>query len=137
MSDCHPRRTSVNQPPYQGGEIHHHVVFPRWSGTTHGLQACLVQIRPGTAGCSSGAREGNLEEARNRLVKAGETPGSLQLNSFGPMMDVAKALLERGEKEAVVRYFELCSQFWNSDRGMAKLAEWIELAMAGKIPDFR
>ncbi len=53
------------------------------------------------------------------------------------MMDVAKALLERGEKEAVVRYFELCSQFWNSDRGMAKLAEWIELAMAGKIPDFR
>ena len=61
----------------------------------------------------------------------------MQLNSFGPMMDVAKALLERGEKEAVVRYFELCSQFWNSDRGMAKLAEWIELAMAGKIPDFR
>ena len=81
--------------------------------------------------------EGNLEEAKNRLLKAGETPGSPQLNSFGPKMDLANALLERGEKEVVVRYFELCSEFWNSDRAMAKLANWTELAKAGKIPDLR
>ena len=81
--------------------------------------------------------EGNLEEAKKRLLKAGETPGSPQLNSFGPKMDLAKALLERDEKEVVVRYFELCSEFWNHERAMAKLAEWTELAKADKIPDLR
>ena len=81
--------------------------------------------------------EGNLEEAKNRLLKAGQTPGSPQLNSFGPEMDLAKALLERGEKDVVVRYFELCSEFWNHDRATAKLAEWTELAKSGKVPDFR
>ena len=81
--------------------------------------------------------EGNLEEAKNRLLKAGETPGSPQLNSFGPKMDLAKALLERGETVVVLRYFELCSEFWDHDRAVAKLAEWTELAKTGRIPDFR
>lgn len=81
--------------------------------------------------------EGNLEEAKNRLLKAGETPGSPQLNSFGPQMDLAKSLLERGEADVVIRYFELCAEFWNHDRAMAKLARWTALAKAGEVPDFR
>lgn len=81
--------------------------------------------------------EGNLEEAKYRLLKAGETPGSPQLNSFGPQMDLAKALLERGEVDVVVRYLELCAEFWNTDRAMAELAQWTALAKAGEIPDFR
>ena len=80
---------------------------------------------------------GNLEEAKHRLLKAGETPGSPQLNSFGPKMDLAKALLERGETGVVLRYFELCAEFWTTDRAMEKLARWTELAKAGEIPDFR
>lgn len=81
--------------------------------------------------------EGNLEEAKIRLLKAGETPGSPQLNSFGPQMDLAKSLLERGEADVVIRYFELCAEFWNHDRAVAKLARWTELARAGEAPDFR
>lgn len=80
--------------------------------------------------------EGNLEEAKDRLLKAGQTPGSPQLDSFGPNMALAKDLLERGEQGVVLEYFDLCSKFWNSDRDLTTLAEWGELAKAGRIPDF-
>ena len=82
-------------------------------------------------------REGNIEEAKSRLTAAGNTPGSPQLNSFGPNMALAKALLEIGEREAVLEYFRLCSKFWNSDRAKEKLDKWGALAAAGRIPDFR
>lgn len=80
--------------------------------------------------------EGNLEEAKDRILKAGRTPGSPQLNSFGPNMALAKNLLERGEKEVVLEYFELCSEFWNRERHLKKLAEWTAAVKAGEIPDF-
>ena len=82
-------------------------------------------------------REGNIEEAKSRLIAAGNTPGSPQLNSFGPNMALAKALLEIGEREVVLEYFKLCSTFWNSDRAKDKLDNWGTLAAAGRIPDFR
>ncbi len=82
-------------------------------------------------------REGNVEEAKSRLITAGNTPGSPQLNSFGPNMALAKALLEIGEREVVLEYFELCSKFWNTDRARDKLDKWGVLAAAGRIPDFR
>ena len=82
-------------------------------------------------------REGNIEEAKSRLIAAGNTPGSPQLNSFGPNMALAKALLEIGEREIVLEYFELCSKFWNSDRAKDELDKWGVLAAAGRIPDFR
>ena len=82
-------------------------------------------------------REGKIEEAKSRLIAAGRTPGSPQLNSFGPNMALAKALLEIGEQEVVLKYFELCAKFWNSDRAKDKLDKWGVLAAAGRIPDFR
>lgn len=82
-------------------------------------------------------REGNIEEAKSRLIAAGNTPGSPQLNSFGPNMALAKALLEIGEREVVLEYFKLCSTFWSSDRAKDKLDKWGDLAAAGRIPDFR
>ena len=81
-------------------------------------------------------REGNIEEAKSRLIAAGNTPGSPQLNSFGPNMALAKALLEIGEREVVLEYFKLCSTFWNSDRAKEKLDKWGALAAAGRIPYF-
>jgi hypothetical protein len=80
-------------------------------------------------------RKGNIKEAANYLLEAGKTPGSPQLNSFGPNMSLAKELLERGEIESVVKYFELCKKFWKMDYG--KLEEWTNLAKAGQIPAFR
>lgn len=41
---------------------------------------------------------GDIKAARTYLLAASETPGSPQLNSFGPDLTLAKQLLERGEK---------------------------------------
>jgi hypothetical protein len=51
---------------------------------------------------------GNLTEAKGYLLEAGKSPGSPQLNSFGPNMLLAKELLDRGEREVVIQYFDLC-----------------------------
>jgi hypothetical protein len=79
-------------------------------------------------------KEGHLEEAKQRLIQAGQTSGSPNLNSFGPNMALAKELLQQGETVVVLEYFELCSKFWKSDRG--RLAEWSDAVREGKIPDF-
>ena len=79
-------------------------------------------------------REGHLEEAKQRLLQAGQTSGSPNLNSFGPNMALAKELLQQGESAVVLEYFELCSRFWKSNRG--RLAEWATTVKEGKIPNF-
>lgn len=76
----------------------------------------------------------DLEEAKKRLIKAGKTPGSPQLNSFGPNMALAKELLEKGEKDVVLQYFELCSGFWKLRKD--RLDEWTVAVKDGKMPNF-
>jgi hypothetical protein len=76
----------------------------------------------------------DIEKAKACLIASGKTKGSPQLNSFGPNMTLAKALLEKEEVEAVVEYFDLCSNFW--EMGRDRLEEWTILAKAGKVPDF-
>jgi len=78
--------------------------------------------------------EGNVDEAKSRLLLAGRTEGSPQLNSFGPNMQLAKELLERGEKEVVLEYFDLCKNFWVSPR--RNLEQWIEDVKSNRIPNF-
>jgi hypothetical protein len=80
-------------------------------------------------------RSDDLEKAKQYLLKAGKTPGSPQLNSFGPNMALAKELLEKNEKEIVIQYFDLCGIFWKM--GQNKLNKWTTLAKEGNIPDFR
>jgi hypothetical protein len=77
---------------------------------------------------------GDIDEAKRLLLLAGKTPGSPQLDSFGPDMLFAKELLEKGEKGAVIQYFTLCSSFWKMDNG--KLAEWKTEVQNNEIPDF-
>ena len=79
--------------------------------------------------------ERNIEEAKSRLVAAGETPGSPQLNSFGPDMTLAQELLAHGEADVVLEYLSLCSEFWELDRG--KLEHWTAQIKNGQTPDFR
>ncbi len=78
--------------------------------------------------------EGDIEEAKRRLIAAGETTGSPQLDSFGPNMTLASELLQRGEKEVVLEYFRLCSRFW--ERGKGRLEEWSVLVEGGLVPEF-
>jgi len=78
---------------------------------------------------------GDLAEAKNFLPAAGKTPGSPQLDSFGPNMLLAKALLEKGESAVVLEYFDLCANFWKSET--SHLNEWKETVKRNEIPDFR
>lgn len=78
-------------------------------------------------------RSGDLELAKLHLAEAGRTPGSPQLNSFGPNMMLAKELLEREERQAVLEYFELCGEFWHRPD---RLESWAAEVEAGRIPDF-
>jgi hypothetical protein len=80
-------------------------------------------------------REGRIDDAKRYLIESGKTPGSPQLGSFGPNMSLAKDLLEKGEKDVVLEYFELCRMFWKM--GKEDLDQWTSDVKAGKIPDFR
>ena len=79
-------------------------------------------------------REGKVDEAGKYLLLAGHTPGSPQLNTFGPNMSLAKELLERGERQKVLEYFELCAKFWKQDRGQLKI--WSLQVKGGAEPAF-
>ena len=77
-------------------------------------------------------QSGETETAKSHLLAAGRTPGSPQLNSFGPGMTLAKALLEQGEADVVVEYLELRKNFWRSN----KPEVWIAIVKGGQTPDF-
>jgi tetratricopeptide (TPR) repeat protein len=57
---------------------------------------------------------GDIAGAKEYLLAAGETPGSPQLNSFGPNMTLAQELLEKGEREVVLTYLQSCGKFWKN-----------------------
>lgn len=78
--------------------------------------------------------EGDVASAKEHLLAAGKTPGSPQLNSFGPDMDLAAELLSKGERDAVFEYLQLCKNFWVM--GGATLEGWANTVKANGIPDF-
>lgn len=78
--------------------------------------------------------DGNVDDAKSRLLLAGKTNGSPQLNSFGPNMSLAKALLEQGETDVVLAYFDLCKKFWSSPN--RKLEQWIDDVKSNRTPQF-
>ncbi len=79
-------------------------------------------------------KEGRVDEAKQNLIAAGNSPGSPQMNSFGPNVSLAKDLLEKGERDVVIQYLELCRKFWRMHRGL--LDKWIQEIKDGKVPDF-
>jgi len=79
-------------------------------------------------------RAGRIDEAKGRLLAAGKVSGGGTLDSFGPNMGLAKALLEKDEREAVINYFDLCRKFWKMDRG--QLDRWTKEVRAGLTPNF-
>ena len=79
-------------------------------------------------------KDGRVDEAKQYLLAAGNSPGSPQMNSFGPNVSLAKDLLEKGERDVVIQYLELCRKFWKMHRG--RLDQWIQEIKDGKVPDF-
>ncbi len=79
----------------------------------------------------------DLEQAKNYLLKAGKTPGSPTLNSFGPNMDLARELLEIGERDVVLQYLDLVKKFWYPIFSFFKVRKWRKAIKKGDVPDFR
>ena len=79
-------------------------------------------------------KTGDVETAKKRLIAAGHSPGSPQMDTFGPNMSLANDLLSKGEKAVVLEYFELCRKFWEMEGG--KLKQWKKDVERDRIPDF-
>ncbi len=77
---------------------------------------------------------GDVTSAISHLLEAGKTPGSPQLNSFGPNFLLAKDLYKLGEFDAVRSYLDFCGNFW--EMGQEVLKKWREDIDAGRVPDF-
>ena len=80
--------------------------------------------------------ENDLEKAKNFLLKAAQTKGSPQLNSFGPNMTLAKELLEMNEPEVVLNYINSCKKFWKWYLSWFKIRKWKKEIRKGNIPNF-
>ena len=78
--------------------------------------------------------QGNTALAENHLLQSAKTPGSPQLNTFGPNTSLAKDLLQKGDTAPVLEYFVLIQNFWKLSRG--RPAEWSAKVKSGQIPDF-
>ncbi len=85
----------------------------------------------------------NFLGAAAELLEAGKTPGSPQLNSFGPNLTLARDLLHEGHTGPVLEYLELCRVFWYPDArseassaNAARVVRWVEEIRLGRVPDF-
>ncbi len=90
-----------------------------WANTADGLLA---------------VHRGNYREAADCLLKSAETPGSTKLNSFGPNMLLARAVLEHGDKESVLKFFTRCERFWKI--GKKQMERWAKDMRLGDMPNF-
>ncbi len=79
-------------------------------------------------------RNGDKAAARRHLLASAETKGSPQMNSFGPNMQLADAMLHAGEHEAVLVYFARCRAFWKM--GDVYLDTWSSMVRDGSRPHF-
>lgn len=78
--------------------------------------------------------EGNYEAAGTFLLKAGDTSGSPQLDTFGPNMILADQLLKHGGREAVLEFLEKIKKFWKPQ--FRKSDVWAKEIRDGKHPSF-
>ena len=69
-------------------------------------------------------RRGDVESAKAFLLAAGATPGSPQLDSFGPEMVLARELLVRGESGVVLSYLDLVAGFWTKHKPYLREQPW-------------
>jgi hypothetical protein len=73
-----------------------------------------------------------VDEAKRYLLAAAVSPGSPQLNTFGPDLSLADALLQRGAKDEVVTYLRGIKKFWRMDQG--RVSKWLDQIDRGERP---
>ncbi len=79
-------------------------------------------------------QDGDHEAAIRELQASGSTPGSPQLNSFGPTMHLAKSILKAGHITPVLAYLQQCRAFWSM--GGTWLDLWERRVRDGHVPNF-
>ena len=77
---------------------------------------------------------GNLALAEQYLLQSGRLKGSTRFAEFGPNMLLAKAVLDRGRRDVVLQFIDLCKEFWPA--GSNTLLQWTGAIRAGATPDF-
>ena len=75
-------------------------------------------------------RDGDVQLAKEYLLKAAGTPGGGSMSTVGPRMMLAQALLVRGEPDVVLEYLEKIKASWKS--GVVQLDHWIAAIRRGK-----
>lgn len=78
-------------------------------------------------------RHGSADDAARFLVLSGKSAGSPQLDTFGPDLELANQLLQRGETEAVTTYLREIKHFWKMDRG--QVDQWLAAIEKGEKPN--
>lgn len=80
-------------------------------------------------------RHGRHDEAIRFLHQAGETPGSPQLNSFGPQLYLARELLAAGEVQVVRAFLGGLRRFWIGPDAEAFIVDAMAAIDDGRVPD--
>jgi hypothetical protein len=86
------------------------------------------------------------DQAGQFLLRSADTPGSPQLNSFGPNLILARELVEAGQTEIVLRYLDRIAEFWGhpyrvngegppEGRNAEVIEVWKATIADGRIPD--
>ena len=78
-------------------------------------------------------KKGDGEAAATYLLAAGKSTGSPQLDSFGPDLDLANALLKEGRVPAVKQYLNDIRSFWKM--GDVQTSEWLASIEKGEKPE--
>ena len=77
-------------------------------------------------------KRGDVAAAKTHLLDSAKVEGSPVLGSFGPSMDLARDLLARGERDAVLAYLRATGRFWEDERQV----RWTKAVADGGTPDW-
>lgn len=77
-------------------------------------------------------KAGHIRVAKKELLESANTPGSPELNYYGPSFELVTDLARRGEWDAVAQYLKSIKRFWNK----AVLEKWAGDIAARRVPNF-
>ena len=76
----------------------------------------------------------DLAAARRYLLRAAATPGARSIEQNGLDTSVARVFLQRGERDAVLDYFNQTRHLW--PQGSQLITRWEDIIRSGRIPNF-
>lgn len=79
-------------------------------------------------------RNNDVAGAPAYLLSSAATKGWPEFRRSGPNLTLAKRLLNRGERDAVVDFLEICKGLWTD--GRTRLEQWQAIIRAGSEPEW-